>query len=320
MPVNSEGPFGSDLFENSKIISTLSKKYFCNSGELIHFYLHAGLFKDESISLQLSEGDYSFTSSGTSGRPTKISFSRIEAIEQQRNLIGIMKKYVSNERSSAIICVNVNPHQPNARLAAARGFSLLAAKAFYEYGQPEDVYNQIIDCSSKFSHVILFSFTYDLFVLMSRLKELSLSLDLQSSLSIIHGGGWKKNQADSISPKELNKLINEVIPDCNIINYYGMIEQLGNVYPTCENGYHHTSDMNDIIIRDKYLRETPLGVEGIIQTIMYSSQLKSNFSILTEDIGKVVTYNCSCGRPGKAFLVQGRIKKTEVRGCSNAYF
>ena len=39
-----------------------------------------------------------------------------------------MKKYVSNERSSAIICVNVNPHQPNARLAAARGFSLLAAK------------------------------------------------------------------------------------------------------------------------------------------------------------------------------------------------
>ena len=59
MPVNSEGPFGSDLFENSKIISTLSKKYFCNSGELIHFYLHAGLFKDESISLQLSEGDYS---------------------------------------------------------------------------------------------------------------------------------------------------------------------------------------------------------------------------------------------------------------------
>ena len=40
--------------------------------------------------------------------------------------------------------------------------------------------------------------------------------------------------------------------------------------------------------------------------------------ILTEDIGVILGEdNCSCGKRGKFFLVNGRLPKSEIRGCSN---
>ena len=309
-----------ESLQNSTLIHSLWKNYFKSTEELNQFYLHSGLLKDDSISKKLSGGDYSFTSSGTSGNPTKVYFSRTDAIEQQRNLIRLMKPFVPSQRDSAIICVNVDPHKTSARLAAARGFSLLASKSFYVYESAEDIYQKILECSEKYQHLILFSFTYDLFVLMKRLEALSLKNEFKNTISVIHGGGWKKNESESITPEDRNTLIRKIIPGCAIINYYGMVEQLGNVYPTCELGYHHTSRNNDVIVRNKYLQESPLGEEGIIQTIMKLDDLKYNYSILTEDIGKIITDKCQCGRPGKAFVIKGRITTSEVRGCSNAYF
>ena len=41
-------------------------------------------------------------------------------------------------------------------------------------------------------------------------------------------------------------------------------------------------------------------------------------NILTEDIGEIVGEdNCKCGKKGKYFLVHGRIKEAEIRGCSD---
>ena len=41
-------------------------------------------------------------------------------------------------------------------------------------------------------------------------------------------------------------------------------------------------------------------------------------NILTEDIGEIIGEdNCKCGLKGKYFLVHGRTKKAEIRGCSD---
>ena len=41
-------------------------------------------------------------------------------------------------------------------------------------------------------------------------------------------------------------------------------------------------------------------------------------NILTEDIGEIVKdNNCDCGPKGKRFLVHGRAKQSEIRGCSD---
>ena len=58
--------------------------------------------------------------------------------------------------------------------------------------------------------------------------------------------------------------------------------------------------------------------KGIIQLISLLPTSYPGHNILTEDIGIVHGEdNCSCGLKGKYFSVIGRVKKTELRGCSD---
>ena len=41
-------------------------------------------------------------------------------------------------------------------------------------------------------------------------------------------------------------------------------------------------------------------------------------NLLTEDLGRMIGLDkCKCGRKGKYFEVMGRVKNTELRGCSD---
>jgi hypothetical protein len=43
-------------------------------------------------------------------------------------------------------------------------------------------------------------------------------------------------------------------------------------------------------------------------------------SLTTEDLGRVVAIDsCACGRLGKALLIEGRVPKAELRGCSDTH-
>ena len=58
--------------------------------------------------------------------------------------------------------------------------------------------------------------------------------------------------------------------------------------------------------------------KGLIQLISLLPTSYPGHSILTEDIGEVVEKNnCKCALYGKRFLVHGRVKEAEVRGCSD---
>ena len=41
------------------------------------------------------------------------------------------------------------------------------------------------------------------------------------------------------------------------------------------------------------------------------------FSVLTEDLGRIVPGDCACGRSGRRFELLGRVPKAEIRGCAN---
>ena len=58
--------------------------------------------------------------------------------------------------------------------------------------------------------------------------------------------------------------------------------------------------------------------EGLIQVISLLPSSYPGNSILTEDIGVILGEdNCGCGRKGKFFTISGRMKQSEVRGCSD---
>ena len=88
----------------------------------------------------------------------------------------------------------------------------------------------------------------------------------------------------------------------------------------CSNGYMHTSAYSDVIIRNPIdFSEVPDGNEGLIQLLSIIPMSYPGHSILSEDVGVIVNRDfCSCGRRGKHFLVHGRIKDAELRGCSDA--
>ena len=138
---------------------------------------------------------------------------------------------------------------------------------------------------------------------------------------VLHSGGWKKLQDLFISKENFNRQLSSStgISLNKIIDYYGMIEQLGVIYPDCSHGNKHTPKFAEVIIRNPLNWEPcNTGETGIIQLISIVSPCFPGQSLLTEDMGTVIyNDNCPCGRRGIAFRFSGRVPKSEIRGCSN---
>jgi len=97
-----------------------------------------------------------------------------------------------------------------------------------------------------------------------------------------------------------------------------MIEQVGSIFIECKCGHFVTSSFSDVFIRDKNFDILKNGKKGLIQLFSLLPTSYPGHNILTEDIGEIVGQdNCKCGLKGKYFLVHGRAKQAEIRGCSD---
>ena len=140
-----------------------------------------------------------------------------------------------------------------------------------------------------------------------------------NNCTIIHGGGWKKLQDKKISENDFNNKLKNKFNVNEVLNYYGMVEQIGSIFFQCNYGYFHTHSFTDILIRDKNLNSI-IKEKGLVQVISLLPISYPGNSILTEDVGKIYGIDdCKCGKPGKYFKIFGRVEKSEIRGCSDAY-
>ena len=107
-------------------------------------------------------------------------------------------------------------------------------------------------------------------------------------------------------------------PD-RVIDFYGMVENVGVIYPDCPEGNKHVPAFADVIVRDPLTLE-PVG-EGKRGMVQVCSVLPTSFPghlLLTEDVAEIVALDgCRCGRRGTAFRFVGRVPKSEMRGCGN---
>ena len=78
---------------------------------------------------------------------------------------------------------------------------------------------------------------------------------------------------------------------------------------------------SDVIIRRmRDFSVADIREPGIVQVVSLLPESYPGHSILTEDTGIILGEDdCPCGRKGKYFKLLGRIKNSEVRGCSDAY-
>ena len=171
------------------------------------------------------------------------------------------------------------------------------------------------------TELLIYGFTYILWNhLVKPLVAENICLKLQN-VHILHSGGWKRLQDQAVEKPVFNEQLARVVgcsPDC-IVDFYGMVESVGIIFPDCPQGNKHGPVFGEVIVRDPLtLEPVKAGDYGIVQVC---SVLPTSFPgnlLLTEDMAQVIAYDgCPCGRRGISFRFAGRIPKAEVRGCGN---
>lgn len=296
-------------------------------------FLPVRLFKDMDLkSVTDDQIVKTMTSSGTSGQKvSKIYLDRTTASNQQKTMVKIVSSFTGAERMPMIIidCPSVikNRNLFSARGAGILGFSMFGSKKIYAL---KDDMSLDVDAISSFINenkgkkILLFGFTFMIWQYfykeLLRLKKEDIEFDLSDGI-LIHGGGWKKLISESVSPAEFKTALNSVCKISRVHDYYGMVEQTGCIYMQCECGHLHASIFSDVIVRrPEDFSECKIGEKGIIQVVSTIPESYPGHSLLTEDEGTVLGVDdCPCGRKGKYFEIHGRIKKAEIRGCSDTF-
>ena len=296
-------------------------------------FLPVRLFKElELMSVSKENIIKTMTSSGTTGQAvSKIYLDRTTSSNQQKAMVKIVSEFTGSSRMPMIIidCPSVvkNRAMFSARGAGILGFSMFGSKKIYAL---DDDMKLDVDGMSEFlekyrgQKILLFGFTFMIwqhfYQELLRLRDKGITFDLSKGI-LIHGGGWKKLISEAVNHDEFHRCIYDVCGLSDIHDYYGMVEQTGCIYMECECGHLHASNFSDIIIRRPLdFSEADIGETGIIQVVSTIPESYPGHSLLTEDEGVVLGEDdCPCGRKGKYFKINGRLKNAEIRGCSDTY-
>ena len=102
-----------------------------------------------------------------------------------------------------------------------------------------------------------------------------------------------------------------------MVDYYGLVEQVGIVYPLCSAGFRHAPAWADVLVRDSWTLTPLADGPGQLQLLNLLARGAPYHSVLTEDLGRLVPGDCPCGRATRRFDLIGRVPQAEVRGCAN---
>ncbi len=293
-------------------------------------YIPVRLFKHlELLSVPKKNIIKTMVSSGTTGNEvSKIFLDKDTSYLQRKILSKIVSDFIGSKRLPMLIIDIKSLLSKNdkfsARAAGVLGFSIFGNDI--EYALDDDMNINLIRIQKflnkhKGKRILIFGFTFIIWKhFIDKLKKLNVKLDIPNGI-LVHGGGWKNLNLESINNEDYKKEILKTIGISKVHNYYGMVEQTGSIYMECDYNYLHTSSFSDIVIRDfKKFEKCSNGESGLIQLLSVIPKSYPGHSLLTEDIGVIYgTDDCKCGRKGKYFKVFGRIADSESRGCSDTY-
>lgn len=296
-------------------------------------YLPVKLFKKKELhSVPKEKIKVTLHSSATSGVPSVIGIDEITSRRQALVSMKIMSSYLGSHRRPFFV-LDENPLKAksaeiSARSAAARGFLMFANDIDYFVTAAEDTLTLDIKKFEKKlaafdgKEICIFGFTFILYkCLVEVMKKQGNKFHLHEDSKIVHIGGWKKLEDSKVDKETFLQDIAETfgMRRENIIDFYGFTEQMGLVYASCGAQSKTTSLFSEVIIRDfQTLQPLEDGREGLIQIVTPIPNSYPGISVLTEDVGRVLSREQDAdGRWGTQFEVIGRAKKAEVRGCGD---
>lgn len=299
-------------------------------------FLPVSLFKKfELLSVPKKKIIKTLYSSSTSGHPSKIFLDGATSTYQVKALSKILVDFFGNERRHFIIfdseeTIKSDGGKLTSRNTAIRGVLGLARKIDFvlEEGLLLNFQKlkKILHGVKKDEKVCFFGFTWLVYNTCREYKNNSkirgLFQDIKSQDKLfLHIGGWKKLQDLKVSGDEFKNVVKRVVnvPRDEIVDFYGMTEQLGTVYPDCSQGFKHVPIYADLIVRDiESTHPSNMGRAGLIQFVSPIAHSYPGISILSDDIGRIAGVDdCKCGRLGKYFVFEKRAEFAEVRGCGD---
>jgi hypothetical protein len=293
-------------------------------------FIPVRLFKEyDLLSVDRSQVVKTMTSSGTTGQSvSKIFLDRGTSADQTKVLTKVVSSFIGKKRLPMLVldskAVVKDRNLFSARGAGILGFSMFGYDVAYALDDGMQIDIPLVQAfieKHKGEQILLFGFTFIIWEhFYTALKTAGIRLPLDNGI-LVHGGGWKKLVEQAVDNEAFKKAVMDVCGVAKIYNYYGMVEQTGSIFMECEAGHLHSSIFSDVLIRDhRDFSSLPAGREGLVQLLSLLPFSYPGHSILSEDLGRILGEDdCPCGRKGKYFMIHGRIKNAETRGCSDTY-
>ncbi len=295
--------------------------------------LPVNLFKKHVFEL-VSKKDIirTLTSSGTTSQiKSKIDLDKKTAFRQTSAYSSILKNYLGTSRKPLLVIDTPQVNDPklkglSARGAAIRGIIPFGKNVTYVLEGSEKLKLNLESLENfvkenNGQEIIMFGFTYIIWsIFYKELKKLKKKYDIK--FTIIHSGGWKKLTSEKVDKKHFTKELKNMLgQDSQVLDMYGLVEQLGVVFIDCDKGHKHCPNFADIIIRNPLtLEEVKENEIGLIEIISVLPNSYPGQALLTEDIGLFLGKDsCECGRKGKYFKFVSRVEKSEPRGCGDTF-
>lgn len=294
-------------------------------------FLHVGLFKHIPLKTETQGVQHERTlksSATSSGVSSLIALDQLSSQLQSASTLAILKDFVGDAIRPLLILDSsrslIARGEISARIAAAMSLRPLASEMYFllsDANDPASVkWDLVAEQLRLHDDLLLYGFTWILWLSWGMADMPGEVRDLLAGKRIhfVHSGGWKKLEASQVDRDAFNnQILDNLHPDSRIIDFYGLVEQVGIIYPLCEHGYRHTPAWADVLVRDPWTLEPLVEKPGQLQLMNTLAHGSPYHNVLTEDLGRIVEGKCPCGRMGKRFELLGRVPKSEVRGCAN---
>ena len=284
--------------------------------------LHVGVFKHLELRTEHEgrETGRTLHSSSTSGVASRIHLDPRSGDLQARSGLAILKDFVGAEPGPLLILDSVRSlrsRELSARVAAAMSLKPLATELFFLLDDPAkpDSFQreELARALERPGPVRVYGFTSLLWQAWPK------DLRLDRPVVFVHSGGWKKLEEQKVDRATFDRaLLATAAPGSKVIDYYGLVEQVGVIYPLCEQGFRHVPVWAGVRVLDPYTGEPVAdGQGGVLELANLLAWGAPYHHVVTEDLGRIEPGPCPCGRSGPRFELLGRIPKAEVRGCAN---
>jgi hypothetical protein len=300
--------------------------------------LPVSMFKEfELRAVPREEIQRELNSSATTGdRPSRILVDRTTANLQTRALAAVLKERLGARRRPYLVldCAESAAAGDvlSARGAAIRGLASFARETSYALQRSPagdgDLELDHAALESFFAEhagapMLLFGFTFMVWTrVLLKLRDAGLRFDASQGV-LLHSGGWKKLQEQAVDRATFARAAHETLalPPAQVVDFYGMVEQVGTVFLDCEVGHKHAPAFADVLIRRPgTLARCDAGEVGLIEVISVLPHSYPGQAIMTEDQGELLGVDdCPCGRRGTYFRFTKRVERVAVRGCGDTF-